>query len=177
MNAITTWPLQADCAVFYGNPTSVVKGVAQANRTWEAKNLVLVPLPWAARASWDKKIAIKSLRVHRLVAESLKRALAAIWVAVGQSQAEIERIGLNLIGGGYVWRLMRGGNSLSMHSYGCAIDLDPERNGLGDQTPAMDPRVIAAFEAEGWTWGGRWKTKDGMHFQAARVSGEPLSAS
>jgi hypothetical protein len=58
-----------------------------------------------------------------------------------------------------------------MHSYGAAVDFDPDRNGLGDPTPAMDPRVVAAFKAEGWTWGGDWspRNRDGMHFQAASV--------
>ena len=173
MNAMTPirpqWPLQSQCRSFYGNPVTTKKGAPCADADWEAKNLVTVLIPWRCHASWDVNLRIRTLRVHRLCAQSLERALLAIWMACGQSQAEIDRIGMSSVGGGYNFRLMRGGNSLSMHSYGCAVDFDPARNGLGDPTPAMDRRVIDAFAAEGWVWGGQWKQKDGMHFQAARV--------
>ena len=60
-----------------------------------------------------------------------------------------------------------------MHSYGCAIDLDPANNPLGRawrSDAGMIPRfVIEAFTAEEWTWGGRWARPDPQHFQAARV--------
>ena len=169
---MNTWPLQSQCVAYYGDPTVIIKGSPRANAAWESANLVTVFLPWQAHASWDKDLRIRTLRVHKKVADSLKRVLDAVWSVCGHSQAEIDRIGMSSIGGGYIWRVMRGGRALSMHSYGCAVDFDPANNDLGDQTPAMDPRVVAAFEAEGWTWGGRWagSGKDGMHFQAARVS-------
>jgi len=58
-----------------------------------------------------------------------------------------------------------------MHSWGCAIDLDPANNGLGDRTPkfARYPKIIEAFKKEGWVWGGDWSNYDGMHFQMAKV--------
>ena len=168
MNA-PTWPLQSQCPAFYGSPTLNGHGLPGPDPKWERDNLVLVALPWEARASWNVALPVHSIRVHKLCAASLARVLVAVWEDCGKAQAEIDRIGLSAIGGGYSWRLMRGGNRLSMHSFGCAVDLDPERNGLGDATPAMDRRVIDAFTAEGWTWGGGWRVKDGMHFQAARV--------
>jgi hypothetical protein len=63
-----------------------------------------------------------------------------------------------------------------MHSWGCAIDLDPGRNAFHDQTGHFGAggaiAVVRAFEAEGWIWGGRWagRSCDPMHFQAARVA-------
>jgi hypothetical protein len=74
---------------------------------------------------------------------------------------------------------MRGLNTLSMHSFGCALDLDPARNGLGDATPrfARFPEVISAFRASGLCWGGDWdgdgssadqRRHDGMHLQATQ---------
>jgi hypothetical protein len=33
----------------------------------------------------------------------------------------------------------------------------------------MPPEVVRAFEAEGWVWGGRFRTPDCMHFQVALV--------
>lgn len=165
------WPHQNAAPEFYGRNQRIVRGVAGADPVWERQNLVLVAIPWKAVASWDHGIRIKSLRVHRLCAQSLERVLARIWNDFDRSQKAVEIIGMHLVGGGYIWRAMRGGTRLSMHSYGAAVDFDPARNGLGDPTPAMDMRVVAAFEAEGWTWGGRWspRSRDGMHFQAADV--------
>jgi hypothetical protein len=165
------WPTQSTAADFYGKNLRVLKGTAGADPAWERANLVLVRLPWRAVASWDKSITIKSLRVHRLVAESLTRILNAIWEAFGRNQKAIDAAGMNLIGGGYNWRQMRGKARLSMHAYGCAVDFDPARNGMGDPTPEMDRRVVETFKAEGWVWGGDWspQSRDGMHFQAALV--------
>jgi hypothetical protein len=160
-----SWPLQRDCNKFYGNPRGK-NGSASA--AWESANLTLVKCPWVLR--YDGK-PVKGLRVHKKVAESLQRVLAAIWERVGRKQAEIDRIGMSIYGGGYNFRLMRGGSNLSMHSWGCALDFDPARNGMGDTTPNMDLRVVEEFEREGWEWGGHWK--DGMHFQAAWTRPNP----
>lgn len=165
------WPHQTNINAFYGSNIRVAKGVAGPDPKWERDNLVVVPLPWRAVASWDHALRIKGLRVHKRCAESLSRILARIWAEFGQNQKAIEVAGMHLVGGGYIWRSMRGGSRLSTHSYGAAVDFDPDRNGLGDPTPAMDLRVVAAFKAEGWTWGGDWspRNRDGMHFQAADV--------
>jgi hypothetical protein len=115
---------------------------------------------------------VSSVLVHRKCSDSLLRILGAIKDHYG-SQAAIDAARMHLFGGVYNFRLMRGGSSLSIHSWGAAIDLDPERNGLGVKYNAakgmMPAPVIAAFEKEGWTWGGRWKRPDAMHFQAADV--------
>lgn len=160
-----TWPLQKDCDTFYGNPRG---GAGRPSASWESANLVLVKCPWVLR--YDGK-PVKGLRVHKKCAESLKRVLDAIWGRLDHSQAEIDRIGMSIYGGGYNFRLMRGGSRLSMHSWGCALDFDPARNGMGDTTPNMDKRVVEEFEREGWEWGGHWK--DGMHFQAAWTRPNP----
>ena len=85
----------------------------------------------------------------------------------------IERARLDLCGGVFNFRLQRGGSNLSIHSWGAAIDIDPERNRLGRRYSAgagMIPRAaVDIFEAEGWEWGGRWSRPDAMHFQAART--------
>lgn len=159
------WPKQSECDAYYGNPRGR-NGLASA--AWEAANLVKVPVPWPMVAAWDSKIPIKSIRVHKRCAESLARVLAAIWKAAGNDPAVIGTWGMDLFGGGYNYRVMRGGARLSMHSYGCAVDFDPALNGMGDKTPnfANCPEVLAAFNAEGWVWGGDWSNPDGMHFEA-----------
>jgi hypothetical protein len=161
------WPLQKECNAYFGNPGTAG---GKPSPAWQSANLVLVECPWVLRYEGTP---VKGLRVHKNVADSLRRVLAAIWERVGQSQEEIDAIGMSTYGGGYNFRVMRGGSKLSMHSWGCALDFDPERNGLGDKTPAMDHRVVEEFEREGWEWGGHWSRPDGMHFQAAWSRANP----
>lgn len=87
----------------------------------------------------------------------------------------------------FVCRAVVGGTGFSQHAYGLAVDLNPLWNPYwrGDlvlppaasawldrsrQQPGMiaegDP-VVAAFDAIGWSWGGRWNSlSDWMHFSA-----------
>lgn len=162
------FPHQSNVIAFYGDPRG---RNGQPSKKWEAENLVLVGTPWRMVAAWDTKAVIRGVRIHRGCADSLARVFKAIWVAAGKDQATIEKWGMHLLGGGYNFRLMRGSNQLSMHSWGCAVDFDPARNGLGDSTPnfANIPQVLKAFADEGWTWGGRWARPDGMHWQAANI--------
>lgn len=167
------WPRQSELAAFYGNPTGKN---GKASPRWESENLIRVAVPWRMVAAWDAKIRITSITIHMNCVASLARVLQAIWLdaiseatAAGDPQKVIELWGLHLFGGGYNFRLKRGGETLSTHAYGCAIDFDPARNGMGDRTPnfANCPEVIRAFKAEGWEWGGDWSSPDAMHFQAA----------
>lgn len=167
------WQAWTDCRSTYGDPTTVVNGKVRANPQWQADNLVMVKLPWKARAAWNSKLRISSLQVHKNAAPSLERALNAIWQEAGRSQTEIDRVGLSSVGGGYNFRENRNNAGLSTHAYGCAVDFDPNRNALGDDTPNLalpeNRYVIDAFREQGWAWGGNWRHPDGMHFQAAYV--------
>lgn len=164
------WPLQKDVDSFYGNPRGQS---GKPSRSWEAENLVMVTAPY--QLYYDKK-PVRGIRVHRKCAEAFRRVFERIWVAAGREQSVVDAWGASTFAGGYVYRNKRGGGTLSMHAYGCAIDLDPARNAMGDNTPnfgAPGPyAVVKAFEAEGAVWGGRWKGRgcDGMHFQFARVN-------
>lgn len=131
---------------------------------------MLVFPPWKMVTAWDAS-PVKGVRVNIRCADSLAVVFAAIWAAANQDQAVIDRWGLNLFGGAYTFRPMRGGMTLSMHAYGCAVDFDPARNAFGSKNPNFSkcPAVLSAFAAEGWVWGGEWKRPDGQHWQAARV--------
>jgi hypothetical protein len=164
---MSKWPNQNDVDAFYGNPRG---RNGNPSPTWEAGNIVRIATPWSLVTAWDLS-PVRTIRVHRKCSDSLNRVLALIWQAARQKQSAIEAWGMHLYGGGYNFRLMRGSNRLSMHSWGCAVDFDPARNGYGDSTPhfANVPEVLAAFAGEEWTWGGDWRKKDGMHWQAAQV--------
>ena len=65
-------------------------------------------------------------------------------------------------------RLIRGSRSTpSIHTWAHAIDLNAKENPLGAE-PKMHPRVVEIFESLGWRWGGRFRRKDGMHFEWVR---------
>lgn len=65
-------------------------------------------------------------------------------------------------------RKKRGLNSMSLHSWGIAIDVNAAWNGLG-VTPVLSPEFVKCFTDAGFEWGGTWTRKDGMHFQLAKI--------
>ncbi len=160
------WPLQRDCDKFYGNP----RGGKGASGSWEAGCLTRVKPPFAM--FYDGR-PVSYILINRKCADSFRRVLDKIWVAAGKDQQTVDKWGASTFAGSYVFRQKRGGSTLSMHSYGCAIDLDPARNGFHNQNGNFSRgdahKVVEAFESEGWEWGGRWSGRscDPMHFQAA----------
>jgi hypothetical protein len=61
--------------------------------------------------------------------------------------------------------------SLSTHSWGIAFDIDWNLNPYGKKEGTRlrqdetSMNFVHVFEDAGWTWGGRWRTADDMHFQ------------
>jgi peptidoglycan LD-endopeptidase CwlK len=79
--------------------------------------------------------------------------------------------------GTYNWRLVAGTQRLSNHSFGIAIDLHVAHAHYwrwSKEFKAGKPlvyqnkipkEIVAAFEAEGFIWGGKWYHYDTMHFE------------
>jgi len=65
-------------------------------------------------------------------------------------------------------RKMRGLQSMSLHSWGIAIDVNAFENGLG-QKPKLSAGFVQCFTDAGFDWGGTWKRSDGMHFQLKKI--------
>jgi hypothetical protein len=65
-------------------------------------------------------------------------------------------------------RKKRGLSSMSLHSWGIAVDVNAFENGL-NQTPKLSPEFVKCFTDNGFEWGGTWSRKDGMHFQLAKI--------
>lgn len=112
---------------------------------------------------YDGKL-VKTIRCNVKVAESLSRILEAI---ANSHSAYV----LGEYGGCFNFRKMRGGNSLSVHSWGAAIDLDPDSNGNNQAWPTsstMPLEVMEIFAREGWIPAGAFWGRDAMHFQATK---------
>ena len=65
-------------------------------------------------------------------------------------------------------RKKRGLTSMSLHSWGIAIDVNAAWNGL-NVTPKLSPEFVKCFTDAGFDWGGTWTRKDGMHFQLKTI--------
>lgn len=65
-------------------------------------------------------------------------------------------------------RKKRGLTSMSLHSWGIAIDVNAFENGL-NQTPKLSPGFVKCFTDAGFDWGGTWQRRDGMHFQLQSI--------
>lgn len=160
------WPRQHDCDEFYGNPRG--RWGSSASPIWVRKNIIYITPPFTMHMG---NIVIKKIPIHRLCAASLTRALTALGSRYGD-QDRMERDGVTEYDGSFVYRPMRGGSHLSMHAYGAAIDINAACNPFRSHEHLFTEgsAIVECFDAEGWTWGGRWKTNtDAMHFQAANI--------
>lgn len=61
-------------------------------------------------------------------------------------------------------RLKRGQVSMSLHSWGVAIDINAAWNAFGAK-PTLSAALVKCFTDAGFEWGGPWPKPDGMHFQ------------
>ncbi len=66
-------------------------------------------------------------------------------------------------------RHKRGASSLSLHSWGLAIDINALTNRFCAR-PTTPNEVVMIFYDEGFDWGDGWSMPDGMHFQLSRIA-------
>ena len=131
--------------------------------------LISIKLPYPMRLAWDKSVTVKTMRCHKLVAENFKDLFDDLLIHYGLP--EIQRLGIDLFGGCFNFRQMRGGSDYSRHSWGVAIDLDPERNLLHETAKTARfarpeyKAMIDIFYANGFVSLGIEKGYDFMHFE------------
>jgi hypothetical protein len=104
------------------------------------------------------------IRCHRLVVPLVRAALEDL--AARNLGHLVDRADY---GGCYYPRFIASdpGTGLSHHSWGIAIDVNVSQ-GLPGRQPTIDPRVVEAFEAQGFKWGGEFLIPDGTHFEFVR---------
>lgn len=137
------------------------------------ENQTFVELPYPHKLSWNKATVVRRFQCHERVCDSLQRVLARVLDHYGME--EIQRLRLDLWGGCLNVRKMRGGTRYSLHSWGIAVDYDPERNQLKwgrNRASFAQPDYDAwwrLWEEEGWVSLGRHRNFDWMHVQAAKL--------
>ena len=126
---------------------------------WEVERMVRAELPFAIPLAWDTSKKVSAIRCHKLIAPLIEAVFQEI-----ATEGLLRSV--KTYGGGYVFRPKRGAVKPSTHSWGIAIDLNPNTNAMGS-TGDMDPQLVKLFEHYGFVWGGRWagRNKDPMHFQ------------
>ena len=132
---------------------------------------VLVPVVPAYQLYFDGR-PVKTIRVHRLVADAVKAAFADVLAHYGVE--EIKRLRLDEYGGSFNDRSTAGGKSKSMHAWGIALDFDPEMNGYSCHAPHAGlsrsecKKFWEIWEGYGAVSLGRERDYDWMHLQFAR---------
>jgi hypothetical protein len=137
------------------------------------KNQKRITLPYPHRISWDMDKSVNSFSCNAKVHDSLLRILTKVKDTYGMEG--IRELRLDVWGGCLNVRKMRGGDRYSTHSWGIALDYDPENNQLRwgrDRASFARPeydRWWQIWEEEGWVSLGRQRNFDWMHIQAARL--------
>jgi len=132
-------------------------------------NFTYIILPYKMRIAWDTDKTVGKIQVHKQAAPSLLAAFTEILKVYGLPK--IQELGIDLFGGCFNFRQMRGGTEWSVHSWALAIDLDPSRNQLHETNATArfaKPEykdMIDIFYKHGWYSLGREKNYDWMHFQ------------
>lgn len=146
--------------------------IAKYGQPGDPNQLTILQLPYPMRIAWDLTKTVSKIQCHKLIAPNLRAVFDDILSHYGLP--EIQRLGIDLFGGCVNVRLMRGSKTKwSRHSWGVAIDLSPEKNGL--KTKWKDAqfskpeyaKMIEIFYSHGFFSLGKERDYDAMHFEAA----------
>ncbi len=155
--------------VVFGKDGNYYKTKSEAS-----KNMVEITIKvWKYNAKGELYSSKATLTINK----NLQADVQAIFNEIYESD---EKFPIKSVGA-YNFRKMAASSSLSHHSYGTAIDINPDENymikndkiiagslyepGKNKYSMAADGSVVKAFKKHGWIWGGDWKSsKDYMHF-------------
>ncbi|MCW2666312.1 MAG: hypothetical protein JWN57_1274 [Frankiales bacterium] len=131
-------------------------GTIEPDARWVRENIRTGTVPIMGRVT-----------CHRLMLPQLRGALQEV-VDRGLEAS------LNTYDGCYVPRFIERNpeNSISLHTWGIAIDMDASTNYRGIRG-TMHPEVVNIFKRWGFRWGGDWRYTDPMHFEMGAILTTP----
>jgi len=140
----------------YGDFTfkELSKGEVDINDSWEKENLVVLRNVCGT---------LLSIQLHHRVVPIFEYCL-------NEALRRCPKYKIRMLGGHSARHMMHDPSKpLSTHSWGCAFDVNWDKNPVSSKLITdLPPEWVAAFTEQGWNWGGSWKsTKDAMHFQYA----------
>ena len=143
----------------------IKRGMIEILGEWKRHNIISFAPPFELRDARGRRVSV--VHCHRLLAPALRRVFADL------AARRIEHL-VNTFDGCFVARHMGWDprRSLSRHAWGIAVDINTRLFPFGSAA-SQDPRLIAAFARQGFTWGGDWRTPDPMHFEAVDVPQSP----
>lgn len=119
--------------------------------------------------AWDRMQIVERAGVRVSVRQHLAPLVAALFSLTEKLGYDILAVGQGRCGGtwGMACRAIRGTSVASNHSWGLAIDINAPCNPMGDRFVSdIPPKVVHAWEACGFYWGGRYSGRpDAMHFE------------
>lgn len=116
---------------------------------------------WDIPTNLEVGVIPKKLYCNKDMIEPLSKAIQAL-IDTGKINE------LKTWDGCFNIRKKRGLTSMSLHSWGIAIDVNAAWNGLGKE-PVLSEGFVKCFTDHGFDWGGTWTRKDGMHFQLSNI--------
>ena len=151
------------------------------DESWEGSNIRKVAPPdgWTLFYQSDNGLVpVSGIRLHRLLADSFEAVLDEVWAhaakqigpaaSTDQIRKWLHQRRLDQHGGGFNFRKITGGQRLSLHAYGIAIDWDPEHNPRKKPlTNSLPNWWYDIWANHGWSDGRHFATPDPMHVQFA----------
>lgn len=136
-------------------------------------DIIQIPIAYPMRIAWDTNVVVNKVWSHKLCADNFTNLFKDLLAHYGLP--ELQKLGIDLFGGTYNMRLMRGSKTRwSRHSWAIAIDLDPARNQLKwDKTKAQFAKpeykdMVDIFYKNGFVGYGPEKNYDWMHFEISK---------
>lgn len=150
----------SEIKAMFGDISQYIRSDATLSPDWEENNIGLIQLPFPMTLAWDHTTSVSHMRCHKLMMPIFSDVLDQI---LQQGLSSL----VSYFGGCFMYRPERASHRLSVHSWGIAIDLNPETNKMGTAGD-IDLRVVSIFKSADFTWGGDFldqARKDPMHFQ------------
>jgi len=128
----------------------------------------LTTIPWLPRSTHQ------SVRITTI--NGVDKKLTAISEELDQLPPDLKKY-VTKTGGTFNWRPIAGSDQLSAHSFGIAIDINPDFSDYwrwsnpqsqGRSIPyrnRVPHEIVEIFERHGFIWGGKWYHYDTMHFE------------
>ena len=160
MGKSKTMVTAAQCLKKYGNPRDP-KVQSRCMITWQVDKDILIAFSHVKFTLVGTIGFPKRIFINKDFLEPLQKALRNV-IARGLAKE------LKTWDGVFVIRKKVSGNSLSLHSWAIACDLNAWENGYNVK-PKLSAAFVKCFTDVGLEWGGNWKTPDGMHFQLSKI--------
>lgn len=148
-----------DIILTFGDIFDCINNDGTIKPKWELDQMGLVYLPFTIPLAACPSIEVDKIYCHKKLISTFTNVFRAI-------QEKNLRPYIRSYGGCYNYRCKYNASELSTHSWGIAIDINPETN-LPGARGDLHPEVVDIFRAFGFEWGGSWghQEKNPMHFQ------------